>query len=193
MGGTEKSKKEKRRESLHQMLKANPFLTDRELAEKLEVSIQTIRLDRMVLGIPELKERVKSVVKDIYGGVRSLSQKEIVGELKNIKLGEYAFSVMEVTEEMVLEKNKIARGHYLFAQANSLAAAVIDADVVLTGSVRLRFKEPVHMGDIVEAEAVVKLKRGFTYLVNVYSSVKGKLVLKGQFVMAAEQIKEGSN
>lgn len=193
MDGTEKSKKEKRRKDLKQLLRADPFLTDRELADKLGVSIQTIRLDRMVLGIPELKERIKSVVKDIYGEVRSLSQKEIVGELKNIKLGEYAFSVMEVTEEMVLEKNSIARGHYLFAQANSLAAAVIDADTALTGSARIRFKEPVYLGDVVEAEAVVKFKRGFTYLVNVYSSVKGKLVLKGQFIMAAEQPKDRGN
>ena len=34
------------------------FITDEDLAEKFQVSIQTVRLDRMELSIPELRERL---------------------------------------------------------------------------------------------------------------------------------------
>ncbi|MDD3706223.1 MAG: DeoR family transcriptional regulator, partial [Clostridiaceae bacterium] len=47
------SKKE-RQARLADRIKADPFLTDEELAENFNVSIQTIRLDRLELGVPEL-------------------------------------------------------------------------------------------------------------------------------------------
>ena len=51
-------KKERQRRLIEQ-LKEDPFLTDEELSELFNVSIQTIRLDRLELGIPELRERYK--------------------------------------------------------------------------------------------------------------------------------------
>ncbi|HBS93731.1 MAG TPA: transcription factor FapR, partial [Firmicutes bacterium] len=56
-----RAKKRQRQSELQSLLDDNPFLTDQELAERFAVSIQTIRLDRMELGIPELRERVKMV------------------------------------------------------------------------------------------------------------------------------------
>lgn len=50
-----RSKKE-RQELLQQTIESNPFITDEDLAEKFQVSIQTVRLDRMELSIPELRE-----------------------------------------------------------------------------------------------------------------------------------------
>lgn len=38
------------------MLERNPFLTDEQLAKALEVSIQTIRLDRLRMNIPEVRD-----------------------------------------------------------------------------------------------------------------------------------------
>ena len=47
-------------------LKNDPFLTDEELAEIFLVSVPTIRLDRLELGIPELRERIKDVAENNY-------------------------------------------------------------------------------------------------------------------------------
>ena len=82
-----------------------------------------------------------------------------------------------------MERKQIARGHYLFAQANSLAVALIDAPVVLTGSARVRYKRPVKLGERVIAKAVVKVQKGNTYLISVYSYVEQDLVFKGQFIV----------
>ncbi len=51
-------KKQTRQEKLRAMLNDNPFITDGALADILEVSIQTVRLDRQTMGIPELRARV---------------------------------------------------------------------------------------------------------------------------------------
>ena len=51
--------KKLRQTKLQSLLAKNPFLTDENLAEQFEVSIQTIRLDRLALGIPELRERTR--------------------------------------------------------------------------------------------------------------------------------------
>ena len=56
-----KTSKEERQSQLLDMLKGDPFYTDEELSSYFNVSIQTIRLDRLKLGIPELRERIKSV------------------------------------------------------------------------------------------------------------------------------------
>ncbi len=45
------------------MLERNPFLTDEQLAKALEVSIQTIRLDRLRMNIPEVRERTRQMPK----------------------------------------------------------------------------------------------------------------------------------
>lgn len=179
------SARAKRREDLAQCLQENPFLTDEELSRILGVSIQTVRLDRMALGIPELRERVKNVAREAYQKVRSILASEIVGELLDLELGKTGVSVLDITAEMALSRTGIARGHYLFAQANSLAVAVIDADTVLTGSARVRYKRPVYVTERVIAYATVKVKKGATYLVSVHSRVKAETVFKGQFIVQA--------
>ena len=52
----EKEEVKERQELLQQTIESNPFITDEDLAEKFQVSIQTVRLDRMELSIPELRE-----------------------------------------------------------------------------------------------------------------------------------------
>ncbi|MGB9887554.1 MAG: transcription factor FapR [Moorellales bacterium] len=173
-----------RHRRLESILQENPFTTDEELARLFGVSVQTVRLDRLALGIPELRERVRSVARQVYGQMRSLSREELVGELVHLELGRSAISILEITPDMVLERTKIARGHYLFAQANSLAVAVIDAFLVVTGSARVRYRRPVYVNEKVVAKATVKVVRGSTALVSVHSQVKGELVFKGQFIVA---------
>lgn len=58
-----KRTKQERQQKLQETIEETPFITDEELARKFGVSIQTIRLDRMELSIPELRERIKLMAK----------------------------------------------------------------------------------------------------------------------------------
>lgn len=178
------SPKAKRLEKVKEALIRNPFLTDEELAKIFNVSIQTIRLDRLELNIPEVRERVKQMAASSYDEVRSLSGNEVIGELIDLELNRSAISILEVTEDMVFQKNRIARGHLIFAQANSLAVACIDAAVALTGTAKVAFKRPVLLGEKVVAKATVKSRKGNKFSVNVEAKTGGQeVVFQGSFVI----------
>lgn len=181
----QRSGKAERQTQVAQMFYDNPFTTDEELAKKFNVSIQTIRLDRMELSIPELRERTKKVAEQVFQKVRSLTGGELVGELLELELGDYASSVLEVVPEMVAEKSQVCRGDYIFSQANTLATAFIDAEIVLTGSARLRYKRPVYLKEIIVARAVLARKKSNKYLIKVISKVGAEEVFIGKFVLVA--------
>jgi len=182
--------KQRRHEELQDLLRENTFLTDEELAEHLKVSIQTIRLDRLYLGIPELRERLKQVAEGAANKLKSISGGELVGELLDLELGSTALSLLEVTAEMVFKKTGIARGHHLFAQANSLAVAMIDAEVALTGTARVKFKRQVRLGERVVAKAQMIDGSGQRFRVAVRSTVSGEEVFTGKFVIFAKEPEE---
>ncbi|MCY1051334.1 DeoR family transcriptional regulator, partial [Mammaliicoccus sciuri] len=74
------SKADRQRE-LTNRLKAEPFITDETLSEYFKVSIQTIRLDRMELGIPELRRRIKDVATQNHDEIKSLPIEDVIGEI----------------------------------------------------------------------------------------------------------------
>ncbi|KXG77225.1 Transcription factor FapR [Fervidicola ferrireducens] len=178
------SKKERQKE-LQNLLAEDPFLTDEELAEKFKVSVQTIRLDRMELKIPELRERIKAVAQENYAKVKSIGIKEIIGELVDLELGKRGISILETTEEMAFEKTKIVRGEFIFAQANSLAIAVIDADVALTGVANIKYKSPVFAGQKLIAKAEVTRVRQNKHFVFVRVYERQKEVFRGKFILVS--------
>ena len=152
--------KRERQKLLLDTIERDPFLNDEELAEKFEVSIQTIRLDRMELKIPELRERIKAVAEQNYPKVRSIDVAEIVGELVDLELDKRGISILETTNKMTFGKTKIIRGDIIFAQANSLAIATIDAKAALTGVANIKYKQPVFVGQKLVAKAQVTRIRG---------------------------------
>jgi acyl-coenzyme A thioesterase PaaI-like protein len=178
-------KKRDRQLQLREKIRENPFLSDEDLAKAFNVSIQTIRLDRLAMGIPELRERTKTVAERTYGIVKSLGSKEIVGELIDITLGAWGISILETTEEMVFERTQVVRGQYIFAQAESLAIALIDADVVLTGLANVKFKRPVTLGEKLVAKGEVIRQRGTHYVVLVEAKVGTEKVFRGKFSVFA--------
>ncbi|MGE5561412.1 MAG: transcription factor FapR [Chloroflexota bacterium] len=177
--------KEERQARLVDELAAHPFLSDQELARLFGVSIQTIRLDRLALNIPELRKRTKAVAEKTHGLVKSLGSREIVGELLDIELGRGGLSVLETTEAMVFEKTRIVRGHYIFAQADSLALAMIDADVALTGLANIKFRRPVHVGEKLVAKAELLRRKGNKCVIQVVTRSGNEQVFRGKFVVAA--------
>ncbi|MDN5292736.1 MAG: hypothetical protein PWQ31_41 [Eubacteriales bacterium] len=177
--------KEERQRKLRQVIEANPFLTDEELARMLAVSVSTIRLDRAELGIPELRERLRQMAGEHYRKLRALRDQELIGELLDLQLDKEAMSLLTIEEDMVLKGSGVARGHYLFAQANSLAVALVDAPQALTARAVVNFLRPVKVGQKVLARATVKSRQGKKYVIQVYSRVEGETVMEGEFVVIA--------
>lgn len=183
--------KEERRKLLSEALLKNPFSTDEELSERFKVSVSTIRLDRGELRIPELRERTRAVAQEAYSTLKSLDDQELIGELLELVIGERACSRLIIDESMVLTKARVARGHYLFAQANSLAIALVDAKVALTGSVELKFIRPVQLGEVVIAKGVVFKRKQNKYWVQISVSVDSEEVLRGNWILFAIEDSEG--
>lgn len=177
--------KKQRQELLRNKLQDGMFLTDEELAILLEVSVQTIRLDRLELGIPELRERTRQLAHELHTQIRTMASGEVVGELIDLELGHTAISMMTITPEMVFEKTKIARGHYLFAQANSLALAMIDAPTAVTGVANIKYKTPVYMGAKLIAKAEVIKVRGNKYFVWVKTRIDSNEVFRAKFILVS--------
>lgn len=169
---------------LAQYLRDHPFLTDEELSEHFGVSIQTIRLDRSVMGIPDVRERTRQVAEQNYARVRSISSGEIVGQLLDLELGKRAVSLLETDDTMVFEKTHIVRSHFVFSQADSLALAVIDADVAITGLANAKFKRPVMAGEKLVARAeVLRMPGEEKTVVLVETTADDQKVFRGKFVV----------
>ena len=177
--------KKVRQEMLQEKLREGLFLTDEDLAALLGVSVQTIRLDRLELGIPELRERTRQLAHEAQAQIRTIASGEVVGELLDLELGQSAISMLIVTPDMVFSKTKIARGHYLFAQANSLALALIDAPMAVTGVANIKYKTPVYMGAKLIAKAEVVKVRGNKYFVWVKTRIDSKEVFRAKFILVS--------
>ena len=106
--------KKERQRQLGLLLEENPFLTDGELAEHFTVSVQTIRLDRLEGGIPELRERLKTVAsRTMQEEVKSLHSDEIIGDIIDIELDKRALSIFDVTKIM-FSNAMVLRGGIIF-------------------------------------------------------------------------------
>ena len=177
--------KRERQKLLLDTIENDPFLNDEELADKFDVSIQTIRLDRMELKIPELRERIKAVAEQNYAKVRSIEIEEIVGEIVDLELDKRGISILETTSKMAFGKTKVIRGDIIFAQANSLAIATIDAKVALTGVANIKYKLPVIVGQTLVAKAEVTRIRGNKKFVFVRTYVKQQEVFRAKFILVS--------
>ncbi|TZE83390.1 transcription factor FapR [Calorimonas adulescens] len=180
-----------RQKQLKLKLSEDPFLTDEELACLFNVSVPTIRLDRIELGIPDLRGRIKEVAETNYNKLKSIKGTEIVGELLDLELGKGGISVFEPTKDMVFEKSHVVKGQYIYAQAESLAIAVIDADVALIGVANIKYRQPVKLGDKLIAKAEVIRQRGNKYFVWVKIKVQRQEVFRGKFILVSLDTGEG--
>jgi len=172
--------RKERRRSLLGALAAEPLLTDRELADRLGVSVQTIRLDRMSLGIPEVRARAMEAAE------RALSphvgRGEVVGEIIDLVEGEAALSRL-VTEPEMAYGEKWVHSHLLFAQAETLAMEIVPEGGSI-GLGRVKFRRPVRVGEVLVAKAqVIRRPRGrFVVLATIRSGQDE--VFRGKFVIA---------
>ena len=174
-----------RQRRIKEHISNDPFLSDKKLAELFNFSVQTIRLDRLEMGIPEMRKRIVQVAKDTSSSdkVKSLSKEEIVGELIDLELGKNAIAILKTTKDMAFNRTGIVRSHYIFSLADSLAISIVDAEVALTGIARLSYKKPVYAGQTLVAKARIARNKGNKYLVSVHVKTDQKEVFTGKLVI----------
>jgi len=185
--------KKERQHILKEKIKSNPFCTDEELSELLSVSVPTIRLDRMELGIPELRERIKSVAENNYIKANMLHGKEIIGELIDINFRKSGVSVLETNKSMAFDTTNVIKGQYIYSLAESLAIAVIDTEVALVGVANIKYTTPVYVGSKLTARAEVRRIRGQNYLVWVRVNEDQKEVFRAKFILVSTCKKSYTN
>lgn len=179
------SKKLIRQKQLQMLIRKNPFLTDAQLADSLHVSVQTVRLDRICLNIPELRVRTRQMASTAQTRLRAIDKKDIVGELVDLELNRVGISTLTISNDMVLEKTGVGRGYFMFAMADTLALALVDTDFALTAVSNVKYKVPVHPGDRLVAKAEVMHIKGDRYYIKVIIRNGSVEVFRAKFIIVA--------
>lgn len=179
------SKKLIRQKRLQSLIRKNPFLTDSQLAERLHVSVPTVRLDRVCLNIPELRVRTRLMADEAQTRLRAIDKKDIVGELVDLELNKVGISTLTITNDMVLEKTGVGRGYFMFAMADTLALALVDTDFALTAVSNVKYKIPVHPGDRLVAKAEVMNMKEDRYYIKVIIRSEEAEVFRAKFIIVA--------
>ena len=177
-------RKKNRQEKLLKLIEQNPLATDEQLAGILSASISTIRLDRAVLAVPELRERMRSMAQKATSRLRSLKQSEVVGDLPELEPNKWALSVLETRREMAFRETDMVWDHYIYAQASSIAIAVVEADFVIVDSMRGEYKGHARVGDALIARAKVGVRKDDKYIVSVRTKVGDREIFVGRFIAA---------
>lgn len=179
-----RANKRQRQSELQSLLDDYPFLTDQELAEKFAVSIQTIRLDRMELGIPELRVRVKMVANDAYAKKKSLGEEELIGDLQELEPGIRGVSSLDATMEMIYDRTMAVRAEHIFAQANSLAIFLANSPEVISVEASIFFLRPVYAGERLVCTAAISKKEEKRIHMDISTTSNDTVVLSGKFILS---------
>jgi hypothetical protein len=169
---------------LAKLIDKNPMVTDEELASLLGASVSTVRLDRALMGVPELRERIRRMAQEAGSKLRSLSRSDIVGDLLELEPNKWALSVLRTTREMALRATDFLGDHYIYAQASSIAVAVIEAAAVVVGSVRGEYRGRASVGDVLIARAKVGVNKDNRYIVSVRTRVEDREIFVGRFILS---------
>ncbi|MBD8976085.1 transcription factor FapR [Veillonella magna] len=175
-------KKQERQQQLREKLNNTPFVTDEELAAFFQVSVPTIRLDRLELGIPELRERIKAMAEEHSHDTIENERVEVVGELLDLTAGKQGLSMLHTTADM-LDATGYVEPHFLYAQADSLAKAVIGIPAAIAGVGNIKYKNPVAAECNLVAKAEVVRRRGDKAFIWVTIKDKVREVFRAKFIM----------
>ncbi|MHB1685160.1 MAG: hotdog domain-containing protein, partial [Bacilli bacterium] len=107
----------------------------------------------------------------------------VFGDIVDLELEKSGLSVWRADKEHVFARSSIVRGHYIFAQANSLAVAIVDASQALTAKATIRFLRSARVGAYLVARARVCGKRHGYVLVEVRTKVDGEEILRADFLI----------
>ncbi len=177
-----------RQRAVADALAEDPFLTDEALAARFGVSVPTVRLDRLTLGIPELRQRTQAVARKNLPLVRSLRSDEIVGSIVDLEIGVRALSFLVTTPEMGFERTGLLPGQLVYGQAETAALALAEASGASVELVNVKFKRPVRAGERLVAKAEVLRRRPDGGLVVLVVSRAGdEPVCRAKFVVTGTE------
>lgn len=171
--------KEERRQSIREILHENPWLTDDELASRFFVSSATIRLDRQMMGIPQMRDRIEQVVQDHPAGNESRMR---VLDLEKGKRGIALLDTSSMSsEETVIPSSELYGASVRFAEA-------IDGEAFKPTQVgNIKYKVPVKVGTELVIKGKVTLTREnkkYLYI----SFYKGETeVFRAKFIAEVQQ------
>jgi len=178
--------RKQRHKKLLDLLGSNPLLTDEEIADSLGVSLSTVRLDRGLLSVPELRERTRLMAEQATSRLKSLKTEEVVGELIELEPDRWALSVLTSSRDMAFRHTDLVNDYYLYAQAAALAIATIDSEMVIVRAARLQYNQPAYVGERIMARSKVGTHKGNEYVVSVHTKVDGREIFVGRFVVVAK-------
>lgn len=178
--------KRQRHEQLINLIHTNPLLTDEELAASLDVSLSTVRLDRGLLSIPEVRARMRMMAEQATSRLTSLRAEEVFGELLELEPNQWALSVLTTSRDMAFRHTDLVGDYFIYAQAATLAIATIGEGMVVVGAARLRYKRPAYIGEKILARSKVGTHKGKKYAVSVHARVGEREIFVGRFVVVAK-------
>ena len=188
--------KQIRQKQLLALLDSDPLMSDSELARELRVSVGTIRLDRVLLNVPEVRERARQMAESASNRLTSMKQDEVLGEIIELEPNRLALSVLSTNRGYAFRHTDIIADHYIYAQAATLAIAVVKEELVIVGSARAQFKRTAKVGARLMACAKVGTHKDNKYVVSVHTRIGNREIFVGRFVVeavaASESAKSGS-
>lgn len=173
--------KKRKQELMSNLLKTHPFISDEDLSERMSLSIQTIRLYRMQMGIPELRVRIKKAALENNEKIQGVASQDILGEIIELEVGKAGISILKTTQGMAFEDSDVIKGHYIFSMAESLALSVIDKKSAITGIANMKYNKVIKVGETLVAKALVSKERITDYIVHVKINVNREEVFRGKF------------
>ena len=176
-GMTPATRRQRRRRALREALAADPLLTDAALALRLQVSVPTVRLDRVALGIPEVRRRVRAMAER---GLARPGGGVVRGAIVDLEPGSRAVAVLE------------PRGYQdpdWFADAQELALAASGVSAAAVDLVQVRFRRAELAGPLVAKAEVLRRRRDPAggrerRVVLVQIRVGDQVVVRAKFVVA---------
>ena len=147
--------REERHQQLLRFLTEDPLQTDEVLANRLGVSVPTVRLDRMALGVPALRRRSQQLAEQMLQGPPLRDEINSLGELVALERGSSARAQMTITPPMAVGVAGAVPTYFLLAHAERLVYTVAGGEVVLTGLVNAKCYRPVRDGELLESHAQV--------------------------------------
>ena len=148
MNRKRKWEKEERREAITDVIRQNPCLTDEDLAKRFSVSAATIRLDRQMLGIPQMRKRIEKAVSEHPSGFHEELQ------ILDMEKGKKGLALFHTTEKMTDRSGMVSA---------DLAGQVFTP--VQVGNIK--YKEPVGSGEQLVLKgkiALMKVNRKYIYI-----------------------------
>lgn len=176
--------KKKRQKLLREKLNAQPYLTDGDLAAFFHVSVPTIRLDRLSLGIPELRERLKNIAAMDLEPMQPMEHQS--GMLVDIEKGVKGISIMETSQDMCFAGTEIVQGSYLYTMAEGLAVAIIGKPAAITQVGTIKYKIPIRVGSRLVARGEIRETREDSFILWIKVYNKEAEAYRGKFIFSTK-------